>query len=160
MFWFRPHFSGRRFFRRAATFCLTAALAASAQNTPPTPGSWSGTVVSSACNADEAFNESKECVRDVPGAKLSLYNDTNRVMYSLEPQKSVVAHLGDTVTVHGTLDDDTIHLASIELMSIGLSVGQKAPDFSIRDQFGRVQTLATLKGAKGTVLLFFRSADW
>jgi peroxiredoxin len=51
-------------------------------------------------------------------------------------------------------------LASIELMSIGLAVGQKAPTFSVRDQFGRTQTLDTLKGAKGTVLLFFRSADW
>jgi peroxiredoxin len=45
-------------------------------------------------------------------------------------------------------------------MSVGLAVGQKAPAFSIRDQFGRTQTLDTLKGANGTVLLFFRSADW
>jgi peroxiredoxin len=51
-------------------------------------------------------------------------------------------------------------MASIELMSIGLAVGQKAPAFSIRDQFGRTQTLETLKGTNGTVLLFFRSADW
>jgi hypothetical protein len=64
------------------------------------------------------------------------------------------------VTVRGTLDGETIRLASIELMSIGLTVGQKAPAFSVHDQFGRVQTLDTLKGANGTVLLFFRSADW
>jgi peroxiredoxin len=51
-------------------------------------------------------------------------------------------------------------MTSIELMSIGLAVGQRAPAFSIRDQFGRVQTLDTLKGPNGTVLLFFRSADW
>jgi peroxiredoxin len=51
-------------------------------------------------------------------------------------------------------------MASIELMSIGLAVGQKAPAFSVRDQFGRAQTLDTLKGPNGTVLLFFRSADW
>lgn len=43
---------------------------------------------------------------------------------------------------------------------IGLAIGQKAPAFSLRDQFGRVQTNETLKGTKGTVLLFFRSADW
>jgi len=112
--------------------------------------------VSSACNADEAFAESPECLKNVPGAKLSLYDDTNRVMYGLEPQESVVAHLGDTVTVRGTLDSGRIQVASIELMSIGLA----APAFSARDQFGRVQTLDTLKGANGTVLLFFRSADW
>jgi peroxiredoxin len=35
-----------------------------------------------------------------------------------------------------------------------------APDFSASDQFGRKQSLATLKGKNGTVLLFFRSADW
>ena len=123
-------------------------------------GAWSGIVVSSACNADEAFNESPECIKDVPGAKLSLYDDTNRVIYGLEPQESVTAHLGDAVTVRGTLDGDTVHMASIELMSIGLAVGQQAPAFSVRDQFGRVQTLDTLKGTNGTVLLFFRSADW
>jgi hypothetical protein len=121
---------------------------------------WSGILVSSSCNADEAFNESLECTKNVPGAKLSLYDDTNRVMYGLEPQESVVLHLGDSATVRGTLDGDTIRVASIESMSIGLAAGQKAPAFSARDQFGRVQTLDTLKGANGTVLLFFRSADW
>jgi hypothetical protein len=43
---------------------------------------------------------------------------------------------------------------------IGLAVGQKAPAFSLHDQFGRLQTNETLEGPKGTVLLFFRSADW
>jgi hypothetical protein len=81
-------------------------------------------------------------------------------MYGLEPQESVTAHLGDAVTTRGTLDDGTIQMSAIEFMSIGLAVGQKAPAFSVHDQFGRVQTLDTLKGANGTVLLFFRSADW
>jgi hypothetical protein len=121
---------------------------------------WSGTLVSSSCNADEAFAEVPDCTKNVPGAKAALLDDTNRVMYGLEPQESVTAHLGDSVTVRGALDGDTIRMASIELMSIGLAIGQKAPAFSIRDQFGRVQTLDTLKGTKGTVLLFFRSADW
>src|SRR5271169_5951295 len=131
-----------------------------AQNSVAKPGSWSGVLVSSACNADEAFNESPECSRNVPGAKVALYDDTSRVMYGLDPQEKVAAKLGETVTVRGTLDGDTIQWASIELMSIGLAVGQKAPAFSVRDQFGRTQTLDTLKGASGTVLLFFRSADW
>lgn len=122
--------------------------------------SWSGTIVYSSCNADEAFAESRECTKAATGAKLTLYDDTNRVMYDLEPQELAAGHLGDSVTVRGTLDDATIHAASIELMSIGLAVGQKAPGFSARDQFGRTQTLDTLKGPKGTVLLFFRSADW
>jgi peroxiredoxin len=43
---------------------------------------------------------------------------------------------------------------------IGLAVGAKAPSFSLRDQSGRAQTNQTLRGPKGTVLLFVRSADW
>jgi hypothetical protein len=137
-----------------------AALVEAGQSSPAKPGAWSGVLVTSACNADEAFNESPECFKNVPGAKIALYDDTNRVMYSLEPQEKVTAHLGDTITVRGTLEEDTIQMASIEPMSIGLAVGQKAPNFSARDEFGHVQTLESLKGPNGTVLLFFRSADW
>ena len=150
----------KRFFLNLAALFSTATLAMAGQNNTTKPGSWSGILVSSSCNADEAFAESPECTKNVPGAKLSLYDDTNRVMYGLEPQESLTAHLGDTVTVRGTLDNDTIQMSSIELMSIGLATGQKAPSFSVRDQFGHIQTLDTLKGTNGTVLLFFRSADW
>ena len=44
--------------------------------------------------------------------------------------------------------------------SIGLELGERAPAFEATDQSGRTQTNETLKGPKGTVLLFFRSADW
>jgi hypothetical protein len=44
--------------------------------------------------------------------------------------------------------------------TIGLGVGVKVPVFSSTDQFGREQSNETLKGSDGTVLLFFRSADW
>jgi len=44
--------------------------------------------------------------------------------------------------------------------SVGLPVGAKAPAFALRDQFDRAQSNATLKGPNGTILLFFRSADW
>jgi hypothetical protein len=156
----RAHTAAKRFFLTAVAFFSSSPFATATHNTATRPGAWSGILVSSACNADEAFAESPECTKVIPGAKLALYDDTNRVMYGLEPQSSVSAHLGDTVTVRGTLEDDTIRLSSVELMSIGLAVGQKAPAFSVRDQLGRVQTLDTLKGPNGTVLLFFRSADW
>jgi len=150
----------RQFFLFTCIFAFQYLVVLPLAAQSPLSSSWSGTIVTSACNADEAFNESPECSKNVPGAKLALYDDTNRVMYGLEPQKSVTAHIGDSVTVHGTLTDDTIQLVSMEPMSIGLAVGQKAPDFSLRDQHGNIQTLDTLKGANGTVLLFFRSADW
>ena len=44
--------------------------------------------------------------------------------------------------------------------SIGIEVGQRAPAFALPDEFGREQSNQTLKGSRGTVLLFFRSADW
>jgi peroxiredoxin len=48
----------------------------------------------------------------------------------------------------------------VDSSSIGLKVGQNAPAFASRDQFGHEQSIEALKGSNGTVLLFFRSADW
>jgi hypothetical protein len=42
----------------------------------------------------------------------------------------------------------------------GPNVGQKIPPFADVDQFGQTISNETLKGTNGTVLLFFRSADW
>ena len=130
------------------------------QNNLGTSGSWSGVIINSSCTVDEAFAESAKCTAtSVPGATLVLYDDTIRQIYNLDPPAT--AGLGDAVAVHGTLEGNTIRGASIKaLTSFGLDVGQKAPAFSARDQFGRVQTLDSLKGTNGTVLLFFRSADW
>jgi hypothetical protein len=44
--------------------------------------------------------------------------------------------------------------------SIGLAIGERVPALALPDQFGHEQTNETLKGSTGTVLLFFRSADW
>ena len=44
--------------------------------------------------------------------------------------------------------------------SVGLEIGQEAPTFALPDQFSHQHTNETLKGSKGTVILFFRSADW
>lgn len=124
--------------------------------------SWSGVIVNSDCTADEAFAEAAKCTeKRAPGGRLSLYDDTLRLVLHLDPQDQAIGHLGESVTVQGTLAGDAIHVTSIKpLTGIGLAVGQKAPAFSARDQFGAQQTLETLRGARGTVLLFFRSADW
>ena len=50
--------------------------------------------------------------------------------------------------------------AKIDTSAIGPKVGQSVPDFSGTDQFGRRHTLASSMGAKGAMLVFFRSADW
>jgi len=125
-------------------------------------GTWSGIIINAGCTADEAFAELAKCTEDRgPSAELVLYDDTTRQIYTLLPQDQATGHLGDSVTVDGALQANVIRVASIKMLTgIGLSVGQMAPDFSISDQFGHRQSLATLKGRNGTVLLFFRSADW
>ena len=144
-----------------SSFLFASSLALGGQDSLKTSGSWSGVVINSGCTVDEAFAEAAKCTDDVRGAKLVFYADTTRQIYDLEPQAQAVGHLGDAVTVHGALEANTIHVSSLELLtSIGLPVGQKAPAFSARDQFGREQTLESLKTSHGTVLLFFRSADW
>lgn len=137
------------------------------QNYAGGAGSWSGVIINSNCTPDEAFAEAAKCTeKTAPGGKLSLYDDTNRsgftrLVFNLDPQTSAAGHLGDSVVVEGTLDGNTIHVTSLKMLTgIGLAVGQKAPAFSAPDQFGAQQTLETLRGPKGTVLLFFRSADW
>jgi hypothetical protein len=42
----------------------------------------------------------------------------------------------------------------------GVPAGNLAPSFRARDQFAKEQTLSSLMGPNGLVLLFFRSADW
>jgi hypothetical protein len=142
-------------------FLFASNLVFARQNTATNPGSWSGVIINSSCTADEAFAEAAKCTEKTPEAKPVLYNDTTRQMYDLDPQTQAVGHLGDSVTVQGTLDGSTIHVSTLKLLtSIGLPAGEKAPAFSLRDQFGNEQTLQSLEGSHGTVLLFFRSADW
>jgi cytochrome oxidase Cu insertion factor (SCO1/SenC/PrrC family) len=42
----------------------------------------------------------------------------------------------------------------------GPAVGHRLPPFEAVDQDGRQRTFESLRGPKGLVLVFFRSADW
>jgi len=42
----------------------------------------------------------------------------------------------------------------------GIVVGAPVPPFQAVDQSGRVRTLASIAGPKGSVIVFVRSADW
>ena len=48
----------------------------------------------------------------------------------------------------------------VDVSKLGPQVGDGAIDFSLTDFEGRTHTLETLAGSEGTMLLFFRSADW
>jgi len=143
------------------TVFAVAVSARCGQGNMANTGTWSGIIINSNCTLDQAFAEADECLRNVPGAPLAFYDDTTRQIFHLDPPDQASGHLGDAVTVRGTLEGDTLHLASLELLKgFGLAVGQKAPAFTAHDQFGHEQTLDTLRGPRGTALLFFRSADW
>ena len=45
-------------------------------------------------------------------------------------------------------------------ITTGPEVGQMAPNFEVLDQHGETQTLESLAGPNGLLLLFHRSADW
>ena len=45
-------------------------------------------------------------------------------------------------------------------IATGPDPGARVPAFALRDQHDAVRTLTDLKGPKGLVLVFFRSADW
>jgi hypothetical protein len=53
-------------------------------------------------------------------------------------------------------------LASALMAAIptGPEIGAKAPDFELRDQNGVTHKLSASLGAKGAILVFYRSADW
>ena len=48
----------------------------------------------------------------------------------------------------------------IEVSKLGPQVGERVPDFSLKDQYGKIQTLKSIMGPKGAMLVFVRSADW
>ena len=48
----------------------------------------------------------------------------------------------------------------IDVSKLGPQVGERVPDFSLKDQKGKTQTLQSIMGPKGTMLVFIRSADW
>ena len=47
-----------------------------------------------------------------------------------------------------------------QIIKTGPDMGQQVPDLSAQDQEGRNQTLKSIMGPKGAMLVFFRSADW
>ena len=48
----------------------------------------------------------------------------------------------------------------IDVSKLGPQVGERVPDFNLKDQNGKTWTLQSILGPKGTMLVFFRSADW
>jgi hypothetical protein len=65
-----------------------------------------------------------------------------------------------TILVALALGSQLAGQAPIDTSKIGPQVGTAAPAFSGPDQDGVTRSLASVAGRKGTMLVFFRSADW
>lgn len=48
----------------------------------------------------------------------------------------------------------------IDVSTLGPQVGERVPDFALKDQNGKTQTVQSIMGPKGAMLVFIRSADW
>ena len=48
----------------------------------------------------------------------------------------------------------------IDISKLGPQVGERVPDFSLKDQHAKTWTLPSIMGPKGAMLVFVRSADW
>lgn len=48
----------------------------------------------------------------------------------------------------------------VDLSKLGPQVGQRVPDFNLKDQNGKSWTLDSIMGPNGVMLVFYRSADW
>lgn len=47
-----------------------------------------------------------------------------------------------------------------DVMEFGLAIGTRVPEFQARDQYGTLRTFENLRGPRGLVMTFVRSADW
>ena len=59
-----------------------------------------------------------------------------------------------------SIDDATEGRTPIDVASLGPQVGERVPAFSLPDQNGQIQTLESVLGPNGAILLFHRSANW
>jgi hypothetical protein len=54
----------------------------------------------------------------------------------------------------------SVPVQKIEVSKLGPRVGQRVPNFNLKDQNGKTWTLQSIMGPKGAMLVFIRSADW
>ena len=48
----------------------------------------------------------------------------------------------------------------VDIDTLGPQIGENVPQFELPDQNGKLQSLESILGPNGAMLLFHRSADW
>jgi hypothetical protein len=95
-----------------------ALLLSAATFTFAADGTWTGYISDSNCGAKGANEKHAECTTKCvkeKGAKYVFVNDTDHKVYAIDAQDKVAAHAGHHVTVKGTVDGDSLKLASIDM---------------------------------------------
>jgi hypothetical protein len=79
--------------------------------------SWTGYITDSKCGAKAAHEGAAECtVKCIKeGAKYVFVNDADKKVYTITDQDKVTAHAGHHVTVKGSVEGDTLTVASIDM---------------------------------------------
>jgi len=79
--------------------------------------SWTGYITDSKCGAKAAHEGAAECtVKCVKeGAKYVFVNDADKRVYAIADQDKVAAHAGHHVAVKGSVEGDTLSIASIDM---------------------------------------------
>jgi hypothetical protein len=99
-------------------------------------GTWLGIIINGGCTLDEAFAEAGKCTGKCRAGNWFCMTIRPPDLRTRPAERSHRSHLGDSVTVRGSLEGSTIHVSSLEVLnSIGLPLGKDAPAFSARDQF-------------------------
>lgn len=94
----------------ATLFAGTLALAADSSMT--------GWISDSQCGVKGANEKAGECTTKCVkehGAKYVFVNDADKKVYVVDAQDKVAAHAGHHVTVKGTVEGDSLKLASIDM---------------------------------------------
>ena len=79
--------------------------------------SWTGYISDSNCGAKGANEKHAQCAAKCAdkGAKYVFVNDADHKVYAIDAQDKVAAHAGHHVTVTGSVDGDSMKVASVAM---------------------------------------------
>ncbi len=81
-------------------------------------GAWTGYITDTACGAKGAKEGHADCAAKCVkehGAKYALVTDSDKKVFTLDPQDKAAGHAGHHVTVKGSAEGDSIKVSSIEM---------------------------------------------
>lgn len=80
-------------------------------------GSWTGYITDSKCGVKAAHEGAEECTAKCmkAGAKLVFVDDADKKVYAIADQEKASAHAGHHVAVKGSVEGDTLTIASIDM---------------------------------------------